>query len=527
MILVAWWNDNIESKEIFEKFPLLINDPYINFVLTYGYMCLADKKTMQSYIKNTQKNTSLWMKNYIDIELLGRLQRFKDQAKLVKKLNKNSKYLEDYIKVALLQSLENNTANIKYIQQYINSINLMSNKDSLSLSLCVRAEIIHIIDTDINSSSLLKHRYIMYRFLQNDLLEVLKSLDLLAQENFLNLYSLMIWFKVSEAIPQGKKDILKRLEYAISLVPNSILLKGIIASHALIYFYNKGEYELAFGVVRDYKLFANLSIDNSISNLQIYFKFISKLCYFQIRNSSLYFDSNENSLIEVFGESHSLSISNIKTFFLDKELTGNAHIIQGIKMHHLKLGKDTFYSKALQLHLKEIKPNSELLFTIGEIDCRPDEGIWDVHSKKNIDIDKLIKTTTEDYIEFLSEKFNDKLYSSITIQGIPAPGYKLNNTLDSDEAIEAFLSMIKKVNISLKLLTLKKKWNFLDVYGATVGKDGRGNNKWHLDFTHLKPSFYAQEADKWLIKPEPKKQETKPNTIDFSQYSTVSLSKPN
>lgn len=84
--------------------------------------------------------------------------------------------------------------------------------------------------------------------------------------------------------------------------------------------------------------------------------------------------------------------------------------------------------------------------------------------------------------------------------------------------------MIRKVNTKLQELTLSHGWNFLDVYSATLGDDGKSNNKYHIDTIHLKPSFY-QEADKWLIKPEIKEL-PKPTAMDFSKYQTVSLSKP-
>ncbi len=84
--------------------------------------------------------------------------------------------------------------------------------------------------------------------------------------------------------------------------------------------------------------------------------------------------------------------------------------------------------------------------------------------------------------------------------------------------------MFVKINNLLKELTLKQGWNFLDIYSATVGEDKRGNKEWHIDGIHLQPLIYTQ-ADKWLIKPEPK-EELKTTTIDFSKPLTISLSKP-
>jgi len=60
--------------------------------------------------------------------------------------------------------------------------------------------------------------------------------------------------------------------------------------------------------------------------------------------------------------------------------------------------------------------------------------------------------------------------------------------------------MVREVNEQLKQGALSKGWGFLDIYAATVGDDGRSNEKWHLDGWHLQPAFYARAKD-WLIIP--------------------------
>jgi len=138
------------------------------------------------------------------------------------------------------------------------------------------------------------------------------------------------------------------------------------------------------------------------------------------------------------------------------------------------------------------------MFTIGEIDTRPDEGIWQVHLKKEKNLDEIIDNTVGGYIDFLYENLKDKQLSSITIQGIPAPAYPLKDDKDPKDEV-GFLAMIKQVNEKLKELTIQKGWNFLDVYNATVGEDGKSNKKWHIDGYHLQPIFYT-EAEKWLVR---------------------------
>ena len=58
--------------------------------------------------------------------------------------------------------------------------------------------------------------------------------------------------------------------------------------------------------------------------------------------------------------------------------------------------------------------------------------------------------------------------------------------------------MIRAVNDCLRVKALAAGFNFLDVHAATVGADGRGNGRWHLDGYHLSPAFYRQ-AREWLL----------------------------
>ena len=465
------------------------------------------------------------MRNYIELELLGRGQKYKEQIELAKKLTKKYSYPQDYIKIALLQSLDHSKADAKYLKEYIEDIALVKDTDPISIALCVRAEKINIEDIDPSLSALLQARYANKLLAQNKLVEALQAYDNLALTKMLDIITITNWLKTSISIPQGSGSMLKRAEYSLSLIPDSLTVEGIIASYTLIHTYIKGNYKLAYDLVIEYGEFVKLPQKAFIVNAQIFFRYILNLCIHWQDNKDLYSHKPNTTPLEVFGESHSLSFSNINITLNNKNYKANTNFIIGIKMHHLKPNEDTFYSKALLLHFNQLEPNSDILFTIGEIDARPNEGIWQVHLKKEKPVEEIINNTVGVYIDFLNENLKDKQLSSITIQGIPAPNYELVGDKDPKDEV-GFLNMIKQVNEKLKELTIDNGWNFLDVYNATVNQNGKSNGKWHIDGYHLKPSIYIQ-ADKWLIKPEPKKQETKPNTIDFSQYSTVSLSKPN
>jgi len=145
--------------------------------------------------------------------------------------------------------------------------------------------------------------------------------------------------------------------------------------------------------------------------------------------------------------------------------------------------------------LSDLPANSSILFTIGEIDCRLDEGIWSTAKKQAADYQTLIEKTVTGYLDWLEETLK-KTSQPIIIQGIPAPNYHKELEM-SDENVFEFLAMINEVNQQLKYYTLQKGWQFLDVYAATVAENGKSHGQWHLDSHHLKPAFYRQ-AQNWL-----------------------------
>jgi hypothetical protein len=151
----------------------------------------------------------------------------------------------------------------------------------------------------------------------------------------------------------------------------------------------------------------------------------------------------------------------------------------------------------VQQALADLPANSPILLTIGEIDCRLDEGIWSTAKKHNVNYQTLIEKTVTGYLDWLEETLKKIGQQQIIIQGIPAPNYHKELEM-SDENVPEFLAMIKKVNQQLKFYTLQKGWLFLDVYAATVTENGKSHGQWHLDSHHLNPSFYRQ-VQKWLL----------------------------
>ncbi len=239
-------------------------------------------------------------------------------------------------------------------------------------------------------------------------MEGLKTYDQLAEVNFLNLNSIHEWLVTSLSIPQGQDYLLNRINFILNSIPNNLFVNGTAATYALIYSYLTAQYQTAYNIAHKYIEYINLPQVNTVANARVFFEYISKLCNFWQENQVLYEDNRYTTQLIVFGESHSLSLSNINITLNNKLYKVNTNFIMGTKMYHLKPNKDTFYSKALQLHIKQLQANSNLLFTIGEIDTRPSEGIWKNHVEKGKDIDTLIGDTVSGYIESLAQNLKEK-----------------------------------------------------------------------------------------------------------------------
>ncbi|MGJ0319217.1 hypothetical protein NG767_10785 [Aliarcobacter cryaerophilus] len=524
MLLAAWWSDKTNAKNIVSKYPLIINDHITYFFVTYTYICLADVTKIVHYMANPPKNLPKWMNIYLQLEVLGRTKRAKEQIIFLEKNTPKNKSLPDYIKMALYKSLDYDEADITYLKNYLIKHNVINDEDSLSKLLCIRCSLVSIDELDVGNSPFLLQKKARFLIYKNEPVESLKCYDTLAKTGFLDIDSVNTWLSIGISLPQARQYYKQRVKLAMSLVSGSLSIQASIASFAIIFAWIEGNYELAYNIIRQYKEF-RLENNKFTKMNHIFFTYILRLYIEWQNNKETYQKVANTKELYVYGESHSLSLSNVN-FLLDGQMTHvNTNFIQGIKMYHLSKPSSGHFANCLLEYIKFVKPNSDLLFTIGEIDTRPDEGIWNTHLKKEKELNTLIDDTVSGYIEFLSENLKDKNPASITIQGVPAPNYELKDKFDPGENKDGFLDMIRKVNKKMEELCLNKGYNFLDVYSATVGVDGKSNNKWHIDSFHLKPSFYT-EADKWLIKPEVQ-EDPKPTAIDFSKHQTVSLSKPN
>ena len=198
--------------------------------------------------------------------------------------------------------------------------------------------------------------------------------------------------------------------------------------------------------------------------------------------------------LEVLGESHGLALSNIGFPWAAQQARARCHLVKGVKMHHLAQPQDNQYKAALITCLDALPPGSRLLLAVGEIDCRPDEGIWLAVARGKGAVDAIVDATTGGYLAWLSDRVSRLDAAEVTLMGVPAPACALDGLADAP----AYLAMVKLVNARLKAGAAQRGWRFLDLHAATSDALGKSHGRWHLDAYHLRPGFYA-EAQNWLI----------------------------
>jgi hypothetical protein len=320
--------------------------------------------------------------------------------------------------------------------------------------------------------------------------ESLVFLDKAANNFYIDKPSIRAWLNTSLCTPEGKTSLINRVKHA-SIASPIKRFKHEIETYLIINSWIDGNYELAYELVKNNAEYLKLDELDEDRNMQIFFIYTLSLCVFWQKNRNLYEYKLNNGYINCIGESHSLSPTNTIFQWRNKTLKAKTSLIMGIKMWHLANENENIQKKLFLNLIDKLDKETPLLITIGEIDSRPNEGIWKSSMQGKKDLNIIIKDTVDNYLNFL--KINLKGFSEITIQGIPAPGYKLIGKRDPINRI-GFLQMIKEVNIFLEEKTLTLGWGFFDVYAATVSNEGDSNSEWHLDGFHLKPSIYQESA---------------------------------
>lgn len=195
-------------------------------------------------------------------------------------------------------------------------------------------------------------------------------------------------------------------------------------------------------------------------------------------------------VLYVIGDSHTLSLHGLTIDYEGQSHQGQALWVEGCKQWHLGNTEENTYKSQFETFLARIPEGMPVLVSVGEIDCRPDEGIlkaW--HKQPTESLATLITTTIDNYISYLT-RMRDIFRLKIALSGIPATNAPLN--MKDKAATQHFLTLLQDFNHELARQAEQAGMGFLDLYALTNVGDAKADGRWHIDDIHLQPAAYAQ-----------------------------------
>jgi hypothetical protein len=232
-----------------------------------------------------------------------------------------------------------------------------------------------------------------------------------------------------------------------------------------------------------------------------YWNYISFLIAWWEKNESNHINTSgciSPKVLYVIGESHSLSVQNLDITIDEDQYVPNVLWIEGVKQWHLSKDKKNIYKYQFLKNFRKLPKKSTILITVGEIDCRIDEGIFPLWQKKGGDITNIIQLTISNFLNFV-KKISAKREMEIIICGVPASNI-LRTNIDS-KVLDLYGNFLCHFNSLLKASALSVGFCFVDVFLLTNIKNGYADGALHLDSNHLKPSSMKIAIKEFFNKP--------------------------
>ena len=201
-----------------------------------------------------------------------------------------------------------------------------------------------------------------------------------------------------------------------------------------------------------------------------------------ILSKYIIFDNQPYSdIIYHIGDSHSLSTTNKYIEIKNKTYKFQTKLIIGCKawhlnnMNHLNNYKTNFINKVN--YILQNKQSKYIIISVGEIDCRSNEGILVYHNKSGKSIEDIIVNTVKNYVEFLTSLFKKNNNLHIFLCNVPYPKNR-------DDKI---IQIIDLFNKTLDFYISNTSFKLLDIHSLT-----RKDNLFYIDNHHLSFDIYKK-----------------------------------
>ena len=189
---------------------------------------------------------------------------------------------------------------------------------------------------------------------------------------------------------------------------------------------------------------------------------------------------NKNKIYHV-GESHCLSYAHHSFTIEQQTFHVTPRITFGAKAYHFSKPEESSFKSITRRNLDAIPDNSLVLISIGEIDCRINEGFILASQKTGIALSELVQKTVLGYVKwFLNANVSNN--HRYTFFNVPAPCYRKEITLNANQDTA---NVVRLFNEILKKNLEEYSYDLIDVYGPTKAENSFSNGLYHCDNVHL------------------------------------------
>ena len=189
---------------------------------------------------------------------------------------------------------------------------------------------------------------------------------------------------------------------------------------------------------------------------------------------------NENKIYHV-GESHCLSYAHHSLTIQHIKSCISPKITFGAKAYHFSKPEENAFKSITRRNLNNIPNNSLVFVSIGEIDCRINEGFISACQKTGTPLTELVQRTVIGYVKWFCD-VNVSNNHRYTFFNVPAPCYRNKFTLDANQDAA---NVVRLFNEALKKNMEEYSYDLIDVYGPTKADNSFSNGLYHCDNVHL------------------------------------------
>ena len=308
-----------------------------------------------------------------------------------------------------------------------------------------------------------------------------------------------IWMEIAEA---ARCTPLAAIKTAMKRAPLSATDKAILDSYLFVDAWLRFDTQTLKSLMTQHQDFTLAEDgDATARTCRIYFKFCIRLLNYRLQHLEEYSGDSNGELVFI-GESHSLVPAGKIFPWRGKMVRASAAPIRGIKMFHLGNAAPRKWKPYFREKLNTLADGCGIVLAIGEIDCRPDEGVFPAAHQMGLSPAELLDKTVHEFVQFASDEFRklDKKFTGITLMGTPFPVYPTEGRLPANTTREEFLQFAADANGVMRDHALRAGWDFLDVHAATSENAKQSDSPLRIDEIHLSPAFYDQ-ADRWRVTP--------------------------